>query len=211
MICMLVLCDELTVIYVCPGVMRFDVKCASIHHSKPICYVCAQRWINVFWGIPSNTLPARSSFQKTKPNWSQGAAVNIIHIQVKTVLLQTECVMQSEHMKAWSFLTFSTSPGLLESQIQTENLMNIDSLCRRQSQLSIYILTLFISPSYSHVSAPTGPPQVRYAISYYYLFLKDYFTTTDPLHICNLILYLGCYLPSLVFFQLTVLIHVIGP
>jgi hypothetical protein len=32
-----------------------------------------------------------------------------------------------------------------------------------------------------------GHPQVRYTISYYFCFLKDYFNTTDPLHVCNLI------------------------
>jgi hypothetical protein len=132
--------DKLTVIYVCPGVMRLDVKCASIHYSKTIRYVCAQWRINVFWGILSDTLPARSTFQKTKPNSSQGAAVNIIHTHIKTGWLQIECVMQSEHTKAWSFLTFWTSPRLLESQIQIKYLMNIDSLWRRQSQRNIHIL-----------------------------------------------------------------------
>jgi hypothetical protein len=38
------------------------------------------------------------------------------------------------------------------------------------------------------------------------MFLKDYFNTMDPLHVCNLIQ--GCYLLSSVF-QLIVLIHVI--
>jgi hypothetical protein len=77
------------------------------------------------------------------------------------------------------------------------------SLRRRQSQQSFNTLTpfnfLFYSP---HVSAPTGHPQVRYTISY----LKDYFNTTDPLHVPNLIW--GCYLLSSVF-QFVVLIHVI--
>jgi hypothetical protein len=46
-VCKLLLCavevnDKLTVIYVRPGVVRFDAKCASIHHSKTICYMCAQ-------------------------------------------------------------------------------------------------------------------------------------------------------------------------
>jgi hypothetical protein len=36
-----------------------------------------------------------------------------------------------------------------------------------------------------HVSAPTGHPRVKYTISYYFCFLKDYFNTTDPLHVCN--------------------------
>jgi hypothetical protein len=34
----------------------------------------------------------------------------------------------------------------------------------------------------SKIMAPTGHPQVRYTISY----LKDYFNTTDPLHVYNL-------------------------
>jgi hypothetical protein len=38
------------------------------------------------------------------------------------------------------------------------------------------------------------------------MFFKDYFNTTEPLHICNLII--GMLLSSLIF-QLIVLIHVI--
>jgi hypothetical protein len=64
-----------------------------------------------------------------------------------------------------------------------------DSLCRRQSQQSINTLTPFNFLFYSlYVSAPTGHPQVRYTISYYFCFLKDYFNTTDPLHLRNLII-----------------------
>jgi hypothetical protein len=59
------------------------------------------------------------------------------------------------------------------------------SLWRRQSQQSFNTLTPFNFLFDSlHVFAPTGHPQVRYIISYY-LFLKDYFNTTDPLHVCN--------------------------
>jgi hypothetical protein len=63
-----------------------------------------------------------------------------------------------------------------------------DSLWRRQSQQSFNTLTPFNIPFYSlHVSAPTGHPHVRYTISYF-LFLKDYFNTTDQLHVCNFII-----------------------
>jgi hypothetical protein len=63
------------------------------------------------------------------------------------------------------------------------------SLWRRQSQQSFNTLTPFNFLLYSlHVSVPTGHPQVRYTISYYFCFLKDYFNTTDPLHVCNLII-----------------------
>jgi hypothetical protein len=49
-------------------------------------------------------------------------------------------------------------------------------------------LTPFNFLSYSlHFSATTGHPQVRYTISYNFCF-KDYFNTTDPLHVCNLII-----------------------
>jgi hypothetical protein len=49
----------------------------------------------------------------------------------------------------------------------------------------IKMLTPFNFIFYSlHVSSPTGHPQVRYSITY----LKDYFNTTDPLHVCNLII-----------------------
>jgi hypothetical protein len=59
------------------------------------------------------------------------------------------------------------------------------SLWRHQSQQSFHTLTPFNFLFYSlHVSAPTGHPQVRYTISY----LKDYFNTTDPLHVRNLII-----------------------
>jgi hypothetical protein len=48
-----------------------------------------------------------------------------------------------------------------------------------------YINSLLFSRFNSlHFSAPTGHPEVRYTISY----LKDYFNTTDPLHVCNLII-----------------------
>jgi cytochrome c oxidase subunit IV len=47
-----------------------------------------------------------------------------------------------------------------------------------------------------------GHPQVRYTISY----LKDYFNTTDPLYVCNLIIWM---LFVVIGFQLAVLIHVI--
>jgi hypothetical protein len=53
-------------------------------------------------------------------------------------------------------------------------------LWRRQSQQSFNTLTPFNFLFYSlHVSAPMGHPQVRYTISYYFCFLKDYFNTTD--------------------------------
>jgi hypothetical protein len=62
-------------------------------------------------------------------------------------------------------------------------------LWHRQSQPSFNRLTPFFFFSFFfyslHVSAPTGHPQVRYTISYYFCFLKDYFNTTDPLHACN--------------------------
>jgi len=66
-VCKLILCtaevddddDELTIVYICPGVMRLDGKSASIHHSKTICYMCAQCPVDVFWDILSNTLSAR--------------------------------------------------------------------------------------------------------------------------------------------------------
>jgi hypothetical protein len=50
--------------------------------------------------------------------------------------------------------------------------------------MNIFLLTPFNFLFYSlHVSVSTGHPQVRYTISY----LKDYFITTDTLHVCNLI------------------------
>jgi hypothetical protein len=86
-----------------------------------------------------------------------------------------------------------------------------DSLRRRQLQQSFNTLTPFNLVFYSlHVSAPTGHPQVRYTISYYLCFFKGYFNTTDPLHICNLIIIskdVICRSSSV--FQLIVLIHVI--
>jgi hypothetical protein len=48
-----------------------------------------------------------------------------------------------------------------------------DSLWRRQSQQSFNTLTPFNFLLYSlHVSAPTGHPQVRYTISYYFCFWR---------------------------------------
>jgi hypothetical protein len=80
------------------------------------------------------------------------------------------------------------------------------SLWRRQSQQSFNTWTPFNFLFYSlHVSAATGHPQMRYIISYYLCFLKDYFNTTDPLHVCNLII----EMLFVVVFQLVVLIHVI--
>jgi hypothetical protein len=56
-------------------------------------------------------------------------------------------------------------------------------------QQSFNTLTPFNFLFYSlNISAPKGHPQVRYTISYYFCFLKDYFNTTDPLHVCNLII-----------------------
>jgi hypothetical protein len=55
-----------------------------------------------------------------------------------------------------------------------------DSLWRRRSQQSPFN---FLSHSL-HVSAPTGHLQMRYTIRYF----KDYFNTTDPLHVRNLII-----------------------
>jgi hypothetical protein len=61
------------------------------------------------------------------------------------------------------------------------------SLWRRQSQQSFNTLTPFKFLFYSLlVSAPTGHPQEKYTISYYFCFLKDYFNTTDSLHVCDL-------------------------
>jgi hypothetical protein len=103
LLCIVKVNDELTVIYVCPGVMRFDAQCASIHHSKTICYVCAQWCINVFWDILPNTLPARrGTIHKEKQNWPQGASANLICIQVTITLLQ---ITQLYHMKAFPVLT----------------------------------------------------------------------------------------------------------
>jgi hypothetical protein len=46
-----------------------------------------------------------------------------------------------------------------------------DSLCRRQSQQSFNTLTPFKFLFYSlHFSTPTGHPQVRHTISYYYYY-----------------------------------------
>jgi hypothetical protein len=74
-------------------------------------------------------------------------------------------------------------------QLQGVILGLTDSLWRRQSQQSFNTLTPFNFLFYSlHVLTPTGHPQVKYKISYYFRFLKNYFNTTDPLHVCNLIM-----------------------
>jgi hypothetical protein len=97
-------------------------------------------------------------------------------------------------IRTFEFFSNSECPDsqlfiLLRSTIKTKNYRDSDSLWRRQSQQSFNTLTPFNFLFYSlHVSAPTGHPQVRYTISYYFCFLKDYFNTTDPLHICNLII-----------------------
>jgi hypothetical protein len=74
------------------------------------------------------------------------------------------------------------------NQLGIENFTSSEtgSLWRRQSRQSFNTLTPFNFLFYSlHVSAPTGHPQVRYTISYYFCF-KDYFYTKDPCHVCNL-------------------------
>jgi hypothetical protein len=53
------------------------------------------------------------------------------------------------------------------------------SLRHRQSQKSFNTLTPFNFFLITTCFAPTGHPQVRYTISQ----LKDYFNTTDPLHV----------------------------
>jgi hypothetical protein len=76
--------------------------------------------------------------------------------------------------------------GPILNGLEAMGIQNITgSLWRRQSQQSFNTLTPFYFIFYSlHVTTPTGHPQVRYIISY----LKDYFNTTDPLHVCNLII-----------------------
>jgi hypothetical protein len=63
------------------------------------------------------------------------------------------------------------------------HLVPTGSLWRHQSQQGFNMLTPFYFLSHSlQVLAPTGHPQVRYTIKY----LKDYFNTTDPLQVRNL-------------------------
>jgi hypothetical protein len=82
-----------------------------------------------------------------------------------------------------------------------------NSLWRRQSQQSFNTLTPFNFFFYSlHVSAPTGHPQVRYTIRYYFCFWRTILIQRIR---CTYAIWLyGCYLSSSIF-QLIVLIHVI--
>jgi hypothetical protein len=77
------------------------------------------------------------------------------------------------------------------------------SLWRRQSQQSFNALTPFYFPFSLHVSAPTGHPQVRYAIRY----LKDYFLIQRIR--CTYAIWCRDVICCTLVLQLVVLIHVI--
>jgi hypothetical protein len=72
-----------------------------------------------------------------------------------------------------------------------------------------YILTPFIFPFLlSTCFGPYGPSSSE-KYNYLFLFLKDYFNTTDPLHACNSIIISKDVICRHRFLKLIVLIHVI--
>jgi hypothetical protein len=115
-------------------------------------------------------------------------SANTFHKQTeranKALVITTWAINEDKWRNIWKWCDVGAQLVFAVKHIQQRTLLT-DSFWRRQSEQSLNTLTPFNFLLYwLHVSALTGHPQVRYTFSY----LKDYFNTTDPLHVCNLII-----------------------
>jgi hypothetical protein len=115
------------------------------------------------------------------PHWITQSMHSWTAHSTRWVSASMDCVAAIFSFKKCAKILPLTSETIFFNPLLFASCTDTGSLRRRQSQQSFKTLTPFNFLFYSlDVSAPTGHPQVRYTISY----LKDYYNTTDPLHVC---------------------------
>jgi hypothetical protein len=108
--------------------------------------------------------------QTVVPAWYADIFIASPHISFRSPGFNVSLVTFAQ---TWIYMKISRSPCCFEIA-RIAGTWIAESLLRRQSQQSFNTLTPFNFLFYSlPISAPTGHPQVRYTISYFFYFLKD--------------------------------------
>jgi hypothetical protein len=161
-------CFPLTFFYLNTGLWVVEWWCMGALPCNSVCYCEGNRTPRGF--------ASSATFSECSARGTQSAPF----------IFRIESEPQWGWCQVWQWYFCGVDTGILESStlIMLQLLCLTGSLWRCQSQQSFNTLTPFNFLFYSlHVSAPTGHPQVRYTISYHFCV-----NTTDPLHICNLII-----------------------